>query len=113
MWPAHWLLSEYLCWPVGTEFDILETIGDGKNLYHQTNIIYCTTFLVQKDMEQYTFPQSVTWEPPMDQYTTPPSITVMRTTHTPLNGMLLLLFGMKINKENIFILPNGLFQVCR
>ena len=33
LWPAFWLLSEYLCWPVGTEFDIMEAIGDKHNMY--------------------------------------------------------------------------------
>jgi beta-glucanase (GH16 family) len=27
MWPAHWLLSQYLCWPVGAEIDIMESIS--------------------------------------------------------------------------------------
>jgi hypothetical protein len=27
MWPAHWLVSETACWPVGAEIDILESIS--------------------------------------------------------------------------------------
>jgi hypothetical protein len=39
MWPAHWLLSQYLCWPVGGifQFEIFTSYNNKCNSFEITN----------------------------------------------------------------------------
>jgi len=77
LWPAHWLLSEYKCWPLGSEIDILELLGDKMGTVHGTlhfgsccgcNIGNGTDYTVAQDLSKayhtYAvewFPHNVTW----------------------------------------------------
>ena len=36
MWPAHWMDSATVCWPLGAEFDIMENLGDDTSTVYGT-----------------------------------------------------------------------------
>eukprot|EP00026_Physarum_polycephalum_P007822 Phypoly_transcript_07890.p1 GENE.Phypoly_transcript_07890~~Phypoly_transcript_07890.p1 ORF type:complete len:503 (+),score=53.01 Phypoly_transcript_07890:3-1511(+) len=70
MWPAHWLLSQYLCWPVGAEIDIMESISKPISqiygTYHFGACCGCNTgngsmFDSQVDLSQSFHTYAVEW----------------------------------------------------
>jgi len=36
LWPAHWMVSSTLCWPLGHEFDIMENLGNDMSTIYGT-----------------------------------------------------------------------------
>lgn len=70
LWPAHWLVSAYLCWPVGAEIDILESISNPMSqiygTYHfgaycNNNIANGSMYDTHVDLSQSYHTYAVEW----------------------------------------------------
>jgi beta-glucanase (GH16 family) len=96
-WPAWWLLPEGLCWPVGTEIDIVEYyVGEGHNQHsHPSNppsMASSFHYGYSCGGDLYHYPNDTVWYPSQDWDPDTPVIDFAADFHV---------FGVEVNDSAV------------